>query len=166
MARCACGLQMLSMGGMPGVKSLLILSKPDWQEIKSGQLLDGNAGNALVRLMYEAGIPFPKNFRVTSLWKHGEVKGELDMHLEILANEMRPFNNYLVSGKEANQALFGINDSDWWGIPLPKSMLRPEFFDLRKARIVMPIPTPGTLMVRGKGETVLALKKFKEGARL
>lgn len=160
---CSCGKRLVRNDGKPTNPCLLVVLEPDWQDVKNGMFLSGNSGNALKVLMNQIGLPFPKYFYATGLWKHAPDKTEFDSHALELSKIMYNYKYIILSGSGLSSEILGCSDSEWWGINIPKGLLPREYFDRKKVKFVTTIPAPGSLLVMGIGETKLALEKFKKG---
>lgn len=154
-AKCVCGKQMIEPIGPKASPVLLVGTYPGTEEIIKGIPFCGPAGVVLRAELARAGIPMG-NCRVTNLWTHAKDEKDcsLDLHMNLLAKELKGRKYALLMGSDLSKALFDCGIMEISGLEM-KHELFPN------VRLFMS-PNPADAMREPVGELRLAISRFAE----
>jgi hypothetical protein len=152
-----CGNFMVDYVGLPNADILLILDKPDWQDVKGGYLMGGDVGDIFRIELARVGIQL-NACRVVSLWRHDIPKKltscDLDYHANMLWTELKGKTKILLLGDKIIRA---VTDSSLMDV----SSLKIESELMPKGAVVVAAPNPSSLIRGQVGELRLALENFR-----
>ena len=156
-----CNKRMVVPSGPDYAKVLVLLDKPDHEEVQSGHAFSGRTGDMLRIEMGRVGLQL-QQMRVSTVWKHAipgkkdpNLKGCRDAHLHMAIKEMREKELVL---------LCGAASSEMFDIPPISSVssLQVESPFFRSGMIVIASSHPAMAISARHGELRLALTRFKE----
>lgn len=152
-----CGMSMVRYVGLPNADILLILDKPDWQDIKKGYLMGGDVGGIFRSELARVGIQL-NSCRVVCLWRHGIPKKvsscDIDYHANMLWKELAGKKKILLLGDKIIRVVTDMSLMDVSGLKI-ESILMP------KNAVVVAAPNPSSLIKGQVGEMRLALENFR-----
>lgn len=136
--------------GPQGSPNLIILSHPDWADIKYGVPFSivpkkSTGGYVMQREMRRVGLEL-NDFRVVCLWPHEDTAGNIkcfEAQEPMVREEAKGRQSILLVGAQAVHHFTGYNVSDVNGLPVDSGILT--------APIIYPLVNPSSVLVPGAG---------------